>query len=146
MKKKRLTPEERQKKRARIYRQRTGKIYFRITCIFLLFMVLAIVLNIFMPDKEYSESENRMLTQAPEFSLTNLASGKFMTDMEDYVTDQFVFRDQWINLKVLEDMALGKRESNGVYIGKQGYLMQVPENNIDDDSVRGNLCAFLALK
>ena len=138
MKKKRLTPEERQKKRARIYRQRTGKIYFRITCIFLLFMVLAIVLNIFMPDKEYSESENRMLAQAPEFSLTNLASGKFMTDMEDYVTDQFVFRDQWINLKVLEDMALGKRESNGVYIGKQGYLMQVPENNIDDDSVNDN--------
>ena len=142
MKKKRLTPEERQKKRARIYRQRTGKIYFRITCIFLLFMVLAIVLNIFMPDKEYSESENRMLAQAPEFSLTNLASGKFMTDMEDYVTDQFVFRDQWINLKVLEDMALGKRESNGVYIGKQGYLMQVPENNIDDDSVNDNLNAI----
>lgn len=142
MKKKRLTPEERQKKRARIYRQRTGKIYFRITCIFLLFMVLAIILNIFMPDKEYSESENRMLAQAPEFSLTNLASGKFMTDMEDYVTDQFVFRDQWINLKVLEDMALGKRESNGVYIGKQGYLMQVPENNIDDDSVNDNLNAI----
>ena len=142
MKKKRLTPEERQKKRARIYRQRTGKIYFRITCIFLLFMVLAIVLNIFMPDKEYSESENRMLAQAPEFSLTNLASGKFMTDMEDYVTDQFVFRDQWINLKVLEDMALGKKESNGVYIGKQGYLMQVPENNIDDDSVNDNLNAI----
>lgn len=142
MKKKRLTPEERQKKRARIYRQRTGKIYFRITCIFLLFMVLAIALNIFMPDKEYSESENRMLAQAPEFSLTNLASGKFMTDMEDYVTDQFVFRDQWINLKVLEDMALGKRESNGVYIGKQGYLMQVPENNIDDDSVNDNLNAI----
>ena len=77
--------------------------------------------------------------RAPEFSLTNLASGKFMTDMEDYVTDQFFFRDQWINLKVLEDMALGKRESNGVYIGKQGYLMQVPENNIDDDSVNDNL-------
>ena len=95
-----------------------------------------------MPDKEYSESENRMLAQAPEFSLTNLASGKFMTDMEDYVTDQFVFRDQWINLKVLEDMALGKRESNGVYIGKQGYLMQVPENNIDDDSVNDNLNAI----
>lgn len=105
-------------------------------------MVLAIALNIFMPDKEYSESENRMLAQAPEFSLTNLASGKFMTDMEDYVTDQFVFRDQWINLKVLEDMALGKRESNGVYIGKQGYLMQVPENNIDDDSVNDNLNAI----
>lgn len=61
-----------------------------------------------------------MLAQKPEFSLTSLASGKFMTDMEDYVTDQFFFRDQWISLKVLEDMTLGKRESNGVYIGKKG--------------------------
>ena len=128
MRKKKLTPEERQKRRLRIYRQRTGKIYLRITCIFLLFMILAIGFNIFLPDKKYSESENRMLT-----------SGKYMTDMEDYVTDQFFFRDQWINLKVLEDLALGKRESNGVYIGKHGYLMQIPENNIDMDSVKDNL-------
>ena len=106
MRKKKLTPEERQKRRRRIYRERSGKIYVRITCIFLLFMVLAIGFNIFMPDKEYSESENRMLAQFPEFSIANLTSGKYMTDMEDYVTDQFFFRDQWINLKVLEDMAL----------------------------------------
>ena len=61
-----------------------------------------------------------MLAQKPEFSLANLASGKFMTDMEDYVTDQFFFRDQWISLKVLEDMALGKRESNGGIYRKAG--------------------------
>ena len=139
MREKRLTPEERRKRRLRIYRKRSAKIHFRITCIFLLFMVLAICFNIFLPDKEYSESENRMLAQFPKFSLANLASGKYMTDMEDYVTDQFFFRDQWINLKVLEDMTLGKRESNGVYIGKQGYLMQIPENNIDMDSVENNL-------
>lgn len=142
MRKKKLTPEERQKRRAKIYRQRTGKIYFRITCIFLAFIVLAVGFNIFQPDKEYSESENRMLAQAPEFSLTNLASGKYMTDMEDYVTDQFFFRDQWINLKVLEDMTIGKRESNGVFIGKQGYLMQIPENNLDMDSVKNNLAGI----
>ena len=99
MREKRLTPEERRKRRLRIYRKRSAKIYFRITCIFLLFMVLAICFNIFLPDKEYSESENRMLAQFPEFSLANLASGKYMTDMEDYVTDQFFFRDQWINLR-----------------------------------------------
>ena len=129
MREKRLTPEERRKRRLRIYRKRSAKIYFRITCIFLLFMIVAICSNIFLPDKEYSESENRMLAQFPEFSLTNLASGKYMTDMEDYVTDQFFFRDQWINLKVLEDLALGKRESNGVYIGKHGYLMQIEDVN-----------------
>ena len=139
MKKKQLTREEELKRRRRILRERSAKIYFKITLIFLLFMAVACGFLIFQPDREYSESENRMLAQKPEFSLTSLASGKFMTDMEDYVTDQFFFRDQWISLKVLEDMTLGKRESNGVYIGKKGYLMQIPENNPDMDAVQNTL-------
>ena len=139
MEKKQLTREEELKRRKKILRERSAKIYFKITLIFLLFMAVACGFLIFQPDKEYSASENRMLAQKPEFSLANLASGKFMTDMEDYVTDQFFFRDQWISLKVLEDMALGKRESNGVYIGKQGYLMQVPENNPNMDDVQNTL-------
>lgn len=139
MEKKQLTREEELKRRKKILRERSAKIYFKITLIFLLFMAVACGFLIFEPDREYSASENRMLAQKPEFSLANLASGKFMTDMEDYVTDQFFFRDQWISLKVLEDMALGKRESNGVYIGKQGYLMQVPENNPNMDDVQNTL-------
>ena len=139
MEKKQLTREEELKRRKKILRERSAKIYFKITLIFLLFMAVACGFLIFQPDREYSASENRMLAQKPEFSLANLASGKFMTDMEDYVTDQFFFRDQWISLKVLEDMALGKRESNGVYIGKQGYLMQVPENNPNMDDVQNTL-------
>lgn len=107
--------------------------------IFLVFLIVAFAFNLFSKDKEYSESENRMLAQKPVFSFTNLANGKYMKDMEDYVTDQFFMRDKWINLKVLEDLALGKKESNGVYIGKKDYLMEIPtapnqkalDNNLD---------------
>lgn len=107
--------------------------------IFLFFLIIAFAFNLFSKDKKYSESENRMLAQKPEFSMANLASGKYMKDMEDYVTDQFFIRDKWINLKVLEDLALGKRESNGVYIGKKDHLMEIPtapnqkalDNNLD---------------
>lgn len=107
--------------------------------IFLFFLIIAFAFNLFSKDKKYSESENRMLAQKPEFSMANLASGKYMKDMEDYVTDQFFIRDKWINLKVLEDLALGKRESNGVYIGKKEHLMEIPtapnqkalDNNLD---------------
>ena len=118
MKKKNLTPEEKRRRREKIYRERTFKIYIKITIIFLLFLLITCVFNIFSKDKEYSETENRMLAQKPEFSLDSLASGDFMTDMEDYVTDQFFLRDSWINLKLLDDLALGLSESNGVYIGK----------------------------
>lgn len=122
-----LTPEERRRRKAKILRERSAKIYIKIAGIFLAFLVVAGAFNLFGKDKKYSESENRMLAQKPEFSMSNLASGKFMSDMEDYVTDQFFIRDKWINLKLLEDMALGKRESNGVYIGKKDYLMEIPD-------------------
>lgn len=137
--KKKLTPEEKRRRKEKLFYQRSSKIYLKMAGIFLFFLIIAFAFNLFSKDKKYSESENRMLAQKPEFSMANLASGKYMKDMEDYVTDQFFIRDKWINLKVLEDLTLGKRESNGVYIGKKDHLMEIPtapnqkslDNNLD---------------
>lgn len=137
--KRKMTPEEKRRRKEKLFYQRSSKIYFKMAGIFLFFLIIAFAFNLFSKDKKYSESENRMLAQKPEFSMANLASGKYMKDMEDYVTDQFFIRDKWINLKVLEDLALGKRESNGVYIGKKNHLMEIPtapnqkalDNNLD---------------
>lgn len=137
--KRKMTPEERQIRKQKLFYHRSSKIYIKMAGIFLVFLIVAFAFNLFSKDKEYSESENRMLAQKPVFSFTNLANGKYMKDMEDYVTDQFFMRDKWINLKVLEDLALGKKESNGVYIGKKDYLMEIPtapnqkalDNNLD---------------
>lgn len=137
--KRKMTPEEKRLRKEKLFYQRSSKIYFKMAGIFLFFLIIAFAFNLFSKDKKYSESENRMLAQKPEFSMANLASGKYMKDMEDYVTDQFFIRDKWINLKVLEDLALGKRESNGVYIGKKDHLMEIPtapnqkalDNNLD---------------
>lgn len=120
-----MTPEERRIRKQKLFYHRSSKIYIKMAGIFLVFLTVAFAFNLFSKDKEYSESENRMLAQKPEFSVANLTSGKYMKDMEDYVTDQFFIRDKWINLKVLEDLALGKRESNGVYIGKKDHLMEI---------------------
>ena len=137
--KRKMTPEEKRRRKEKLFYQRSSKIYFKMAGIFLFFLIIAFAFNLFSKDKKYSESENRMLAQKPEFSMANLASGKYMKDMEDYVTDQFFIRDKWINLKVLEDLALGKRESNGVYVGKKDHLMEIPtapnqkalDNNLD---------------
>ena len=137
--KRKMTPEERQIRKQKLFYHRSSKIYIKMAGIFLVFLIVAFAFNLFSKDKKYSESENRMLAQKPVFSMANLTSGKYMKDMEDYVTDQFFMRDKWINLKVLEDLALGKKESNGVYIGKKDYLMEIPtapnqealDNNLD---------------
>lgn len=126
MRKHEPTPEDKRLRRQKVLRERSAKIYIRTAGIFVAFLLLAGVFNLFGKDKTFSETENRMLAQKPVFSFSNLSSGKYMSDMEAYVTDQFFIRDKWINLKLLQDLALGKRESNGVYIGKDDYLMEIP--------------------
>ncbi|GIO34538.1 MULTISPECIES: DHHW family protein [Paenibacillus] len=90
----------------------------------LFFVSLIAIFNIASPDRAFSESENRMLVQLPRFSLKALLSGTFTSDFEKYVSDQFAFRDLWIGAKTDTDRLLGKKESNGVYLGKDGYLIQ----------------------
>nr|WP_317378651.1 DHHW family protein [uncultured Faecalimonas sp.] len=75
-------------------------------------------------DKEFSEEENRMLTGKPEISMETVANGKFMSQYEKYKSDQFLARDFWVSLKTNVDLLLGKRESNGVFKGEDGYLLE----------------------
>lgn len=103
---------------------------------FALLLLVFAVANLLKPDTSFSESENRILTQMPVPNLTTLTDGSFMTQMESYVSDQFFLRDNWISLKLLQDKLLGKKESNGVYLGKDGYLMEVPDQPIEENLQR----------
>lgn len=92
----------------------------------LLFIGTMAVMNFLTPDKSFSESENRVLEGRPQFSPVSLRSGTFMADYANYVIDQFAFRDVWIGIKTDTDRALGKKDSNGIFLGKDGYLLQQP--------------------
>lgn len=81
-------------------------------------------LEILTPDREFSAAENRMLEPRPNLSLQHLASGKFMANYEKYVSDQFPFRDFWVGAKSDTARAMGQKENGGVYLGKDGYLIQ----------------------
>lgn len=75
-------------------------------------------------DRIFSETENRILASRPEFSEEALFDGAYTEDYETYVTDQFVGRDKWIALKTTVDILLQKKDINGVYLGKDGYLIE----------------------
>ncbi|MBQ2803842.1 MAG: hypothetical protein IJF07_08090 [Lachnospiraceae bacterium] len=75
-------------------------------------------------DRKYSETENRMLAARPKFSTEELLHGSYTEDYEEYVTDQFVSRDKWIGIKTKTDMLLQKKTINGVYLGKDDYLIE----------------------
>lgn len=116
------------KKRTIIRQPKIGTPQMRmiILVFFVLLIFVADIFLLFDHNKTFSENENRVLQQAPELTMTSLISGKFMTQEDDFVTDQFFLRDTWISLKLFLDKASGKVESNDIYLGKQNYLIQKP--------------------
>ncbi len=88
------------------------------------------VMDLLREDRLFSETENRILASKPEFSWESLFDGSFSQKYESYVTDQFVGRDKWIRLKTGADILMQKREINGVYLGKDEYLIEqhLPED------------------
>lgn len=75
-------------------------------------------------DRLFSERERRVLAARPEPTKETLLDGSFMEDYEEYVTDQFVSRDKWIDLKTGMDLALQKQELKGVYLCEDDYLIE----------------------
>lgn len=101
---------------------------------FVLLTAGAGIFTVISEDRTFSESENRMLIQAPELSLDGIMDGSFMSDFENWLSDQFPLRDEAIVLKTDFNRLSGKKEENGVYIGKNNRLFEFPseyntENN-----------------
>jgi len=97
----------------------------------LIFMILIFGLTVASILKKpivFSENENRYLAEKPEFSLDALFEGSYTQDYETYITDQFVFRDQWITGKTAVERMMLRQDINGVYFGKDGYLMEKHDN------------------
>ena len=87
-----------------------------IVILFCAFLMGFLALNLILPDRTFSELENRTLAQPPAFSLSRVLSGAFESDAEAYVTDQFAFRDGWMAMKAALETLMGKKENNGVYL------------------------------
>lgn len=91
---------------------------------FIVFLFTVNIFNMITPDKKFSESENRVLAQMPRFTMKNLVSGRFSKEFEEYVTDQFIFRDFWVGVKSDIERSILKSENNGIFFGKDGYLLE----------------------
>lgn len=94
------------------------------TFCFIFFLVFMFILNIISKDKNFSQSENRFLSQRPKFSIDKLLEGRFTSKFEDYLSDQFVGRDFFTDIKTHTDELLGKRESHQVFLCKDNYLIE----------------------
>ncbi len=93
----------------------------------ILFAVVLAAASLIAKDRTFSENENRSLAQRPALTLQSVTDGSFFAEYSDYLADQFWGRDRWISLDTLGVRLLGRHDVNGVFLGKDGYLLSDPE-------------------
>ena len=102
-----------------------NKIFF---AIFMPVWIVVILINFILPKQVFSQEENRMLATIPRFSFESFVDGDYLNGVNDYINDHFAFRNIYLKLNSWwEISAMGKKENNGVYIGKDGYLFEKVE-------------------
>ncbi len=100
------------------------KAYSRfITVLFSAFLGGILIWSLILPDLERSETENRTLSQWPDFSWEALKDGSYTKKVEEYFADQFPLRDKWTGLKAHSEHAIGKTEYNGIYLADGDTLI-----------------------
>lgn len=105
--------------------------------LFLLVILFFTVAGIFTPDRIFSANENRYLTQKPKLTVENFLEGEFSTDYENYISDQFIWRDSWIKIKTVSEILIGKKDVNGVYLCKDDYLIET-QTDINEEKAYDN--------
>lgn len=105
-------------------------------CIFLFGFAIA---SIVKPFKEFSEIENRILTQKPKITLETILNGDFEQNYEEYITDQFIFRNEFIGLKTSAEKLLLKKESKDIYFAKNDYFIEKYTDVFTTDIAQRNI-------
>ena len=112
--------------------------------LFVITIFLLSIFNIVAKDRDFSNRENRVLAEKPVITFSSVKDGTFMKKFENYLSDQFAFRDFYMNIRSVSELALGNKESNGVYYGKNKMLF---EKTVDfgqyDSKNREAISAFL---
>ena len=99
-----------------------NKIFF---AIFMTVWVVIVIINFIWPKQVFSEEENRMLATIPRFSFESFVNDYYLNRVNYYINDHFAFRNFYLKLNSWWEVSvMGKKENNGVYIGKDGYLFE----------------------
>ncbi len=107
-------------------------------------LVFFLVLNILTPVWDFSEKENRPLKKFPKVTLTSITNGQFMKDFEDYVSDQFIFRNGFVSLKRKTERLTGKKENHNIIFADDGYLIE-NISQLSTANVKANIDAINCL-
>lgn len=97
------------------------------------------IASIVKPSAEFSETENRVLQQMPKVRAEDILNGAFESDYEQYLSDQFVLRNQWIGLKTSVERLFLRSESKDIYFAADGYLIEKHTGSFTADMAQRNI-------
>lgn len=120
------------------------KIY---SLICLLLFTVPSILTFLLPDRGFSDNENRMLGRKPILNAETILDGTFQTNTEEWLSDQFPQRDFWMSGSSILKKLTGSRDIGGAYLGKDGYYLEMhtPEE-FDEARYRRNLGYFQRIR
>lgn len=95
---------------------------YPIIVMFFSFIFIFTAIDMIIPDKSFSEFENKVLQTKPKFTLNSFYYNEYVPKYEKYINEQFVLRNKWIDLKSRAEFYLGKTENNGIVYGKDNYM------------------------
>lgn len=103
----------------------TSKYSLIVTVSFFVLIVGLGLGTLILPDKEVSKTERRHYASKPELTWATLLNGSYMSDLEEYLLDQFAGRDYFRSLKTeVETKVFGKSDANG-YVEYEGGLYEL---------------------
>ena len=105
--------------------------------LFILLLTITCILFFVIPKKDYSVVEKRKLTEWPKFSFTSLFDGTYTDNITKYVSDNFVFRENLVELSSnLEDLrgirfdGVKLYDNNASIENKQNKSIDIPLKRI----------------
>ena len=79
-----------------------------ISIVFIIFIFGMAVLFLLLPKAKYSSNEKRYLSDPPQVSMQNLASGQLTKDIESYLTDHIPFREFYVGTNAYYNLYTGR--------------------------------------
>lgn len=100
---------------------------------FLIIIFLFFLMNMFIPDRTMSVSENRNLEKKP--TIEDIKEGSYPSKFEKYYTDHFIFREEMISINRMFEVGLDKSVVDNYYLGEDNWILGMFPPILSSDNI-----------
>lgn len=115
----------------------------KIAITMLIILVFFPLVSVIFP-RDYSDYLQRPLKTAPTLTLANIKDGAYTSALEDFLSDRFAFKPEFLSLKAYTNLVFGVSEFDNIII-KSNVLFQTPLKNPRAEKFASNPSELVAI-